>query len=415
MSQLSELSSEPDQDAFSETQTVSTRMGEPDVFGDEHQEDPADPGHNKRSYRLRFVLNNPTEPEVRHLESVLSRVGQRDCRITYLVYGNEVAPTTGTPHLQGYCEYRQSTWPQIRLVLGERFAFKSCKCSGESNARYCKKDGDYKEAGTIRVGQGKRSDLEGVAADVLAGNKRREIAMTHPEAYIKYAKGINMLIGCCEKPRTVKPWVLVFWGPTGTGKSTMALKLAKAAGTYFYKDHTKWWQGYEQQTTVIFEEFRSEQCTLPLFLRTHDFTEMTVETKGDSAQLKSAIHVLTTPFHPNDWYADVTTEDKRQILRRIDHIVHFPALTLGAGLPQLLGNMPDVPACLASFVSPTPWNHPPENPQRSPSPSALPDPAFEDIIEELARPPPLTRSYHMENPPIRQTNALTEVLEASDF
>ena len=71
MSQVSSILSEPDQDAFSQTQTVSTVSGgEPDVFPEEGAEDPADPGHGKRSYRLRFVLNNPTVDEIRSLSSL---------------------------------------------------------------------------------------------------------------------------------------------------------------------------------------------------------------------------------------------------------------------------------------------------------------------------------------------------------
>ena len=60
------VTEQPEVINLSEVETVSSRMSEPDVFGDQHREDPADSRHNKRSYRLRFVLNNPTESEIRH-------------------------------------------------------------------------------------------------------------------------------------------------------------------------------------------------------------------------------------------------------------------------------------------------------------------------------------------------------------
>jgi len=40
-----------------------------------------------------FTLNNPTPEERNALASL-------EC--VYIVYGNEIAPTTGTPHLQGF-------------------------------------------------------------------------------------------------------------------------------------------------------------------------------------------------------------------------------------------------------------------------------------------------------------------------
>ena len=42
-----------------------------------------------------FVLNNYTEEDV-------ERLTKFPCR--YIVFAKEIAPTTGTPHLQGYCE-----------------------------------------------------------------------------------------------------------------------------------------------------------------------------------------------------------------------------------------------------------------------------------------------------------------------
>jgi len=44
------VAEQPEVINLSEVDTVSSRMSEPDVFGDQHQEDPADPRHNKRSY-----------------------------------------------------------------------------------------------------------------------------------------------------------------------------------------------------------------------------------------------------------------------------------------------------------------------------------------------------------------------------
>jgi hypothetical protein len=52
-----------------------------------------------------FTLNNPTDADKASLEALVPAI------IKYLVYGNEVAPTTGMHHLQGYAQ----TVKQYRL------------------------------------------------------------------------------------------------------------------------------------------------------------------------------------------------------------------------------------------------------------------------------------------------------------
>ncbi len=103
-----------------------------------------------------FTVNNWTDHDVLHLQLL----GESD-QIQYFVYGYELAPTTGTPHLQGFVSLPRprefstvsSLLPQCHL---ERAKGKPCQCRD-----YCIKGNDYEEYGQVpERNQGKRTDFE---------------------------------------------------------------------------------------------------------------------------------------------------------------------------------------------------------------------------------------------------------------
>lgn len=56
--------------------------------------------------------------------------------------GEEIAPTTGTPHLQGYVEFSKKLRP-FSLALPKQISWKKAKGNKKSNINYCSKDGKY--------------------------------------------------------------------------------------------------------------------------------------------------------------------------------------------------------------------------------------------------------------------------------
>lgn len=65
-------------------------------------------------------------------------------KVDWYVYGREIAPTTGAPHLQGMAWTKNpSTWGFLSKVMHVE------KCiSPTASVVYCKKDNDYFEMGT---------------------------------------------------------------------------------------------------------------------------------------------------------------------------------------------------------------------------------------------------------------------------
>lgn len=84
-----------------------------------------------------FTINNYNDDDIARLDSV-------DCQ--YIVYGREVAPTTGTPHLQGYVHFSagKSVSAARKLVKGH---LTPAKGTAEQNFDYCTKEGKFTERG----------------------------------------------------------------------------------------------------------------------------------------------------------------------------------------------------------------------------------------------------------------------------
>lgn len=58
------------------------------------------------------------------------------------------------------------------------------------------------------------------------------------------------------EPRKHVTNAVVLWGPTGLGKTAQICQNYDPAEMY-WKPHGPWWDGYEQQRVVVFDEFYS--------------------------------------------------------------------------------------------------------------------------------------------------------------
>lgn len=113
---------------------------------------------------------------------------------------------------------------------------------------------------------------------------------------------------------------MVLWGPTGTGKSRTAWKLA-GMGAYPKDPRTKFWDGYRDQTNVVIDEFRGA-IDLSHILRWTDRYPVIVEVKGSSTVLTATTLIVTSNLNPNLWYPNLDNESFMALLRRLV-VIHF--------------------------------------------------------------------------------------------
>lgn len=113
-----------------------------------------------------FTHNNYTPKDVTKWENV---------KCEYIIFGYEVCPTTGTPHLQGYVYFKNPrSFDAVRKEFkGAHFLIPDGPPSAQH--RYCSKDGEFYERGTLPMSQAQKGEAgrqawENVKALAIAGD-----------------------------------------------------------------------------------------------------------------------------------------------------------------------------------------------------------------------------------------------------
>lgn len=239
----------------------------------------------------------------------------------YMIAGKEVAPTTGTNHLQCYVYFnRRKTFAAVKkMVPGAHF--EPAWGSAEENRDYCMEDGDYVELGTLPDTTGGASGGKATARkyktciSLSKSGEFEKLEDIHPDqVWLHYHTMKRMSM---DNPKPVQAldkldneWI---WGEPGVGKSRLAR--LQNPGAYI-KLHNKWWLGYQNQDVVIYDDLdKSESNWIGAFLKTWaDHYPFPAETKGDGMLIRPAKIIVTSNYTPEDiWPQD---EELAKAVRR---------------------------------------------------------------------------------------------------
>jgi len=253
-----------------------------------------------RAVRWCFTLNNYTADEV---DSLVRNCSDRKV-VAYLVYGKEVGEE-GTPHLQGYIELSSKReFSTVKKLVGTRAHIEQARGSSQQASDYCKKDGAFKEYGAMMVGAGHRSDLDNIGKRVLAGESLESIADTDTAMYIRYHRGLRELANTLPSPKWRDVKVLVYYGPTGSGKTRAAMALN---GGDVFKMNTNtngtlWFDGYRGESVLLLDDYygwikHGELLTLL------DGYPYRCQIKGSYTWARWTTVVITSNKPPKAWYA----------------------------------------------------------------------------------------------------------------
>lgn len=235
-------------------------------------------GRNTNARRYCFTINNPS------IDPAFD-----DSILRYLLFGRERAPTTGTPHLQGYLECVKDTRiTRLHSIPGfESAHFLCARGTWKQNYDYCTKGGDFVEFGTHSAGKGTRTDLER-CRDILREKPNsdglRDILNEHPADLIRYHRGLEFAMNLLKpEPKpiecTLRDWqqelmdiieehqphprkIHFYVDPRGAaGKSFFARYLysLKPNDTLILSNakHDRLYHAYTGQARVIFDMTRS--------------------------------------------------------------------------------------------------------------------------------------------------------------
>lgn len=255
---------------------------------------------NAKSYAWVFTTNNPTELDIQ-------RTNDTEC--IYLIYGKEVA-STGTPHLQGYVRFKN----QVRFsYVQERFPnshLEIAKGSPESNVRYCSKEGDVFEKGRRPMSNSEKGESQKTAwKSYMEAAKEGRLDDIDEKVRIRYYRTFKEIAkDYMAKPADAED-VTGLWisGPAGCGKSRYARELAPDS---YFKLCNKWWDGYQNETSVIIDDMDKKHDVLGHHLKLWaDRYSFIGETKGGALFIRPQQIIVTSQYDIEDIWPDDETRD----------------------------------------------------------------------------------------------------------
>lgn len=243
----------------------------------------------------------------------------------WLNFQVEECPETKRWHYQGYFElWKQTTAKKaasfVSMPWGEGGHHIEARNGTAEQARnYCMKPesaipNTQESFGTWGNTPGKRTDLD----EAVKCQSITELAENHPKLLVKYSKGFERLFATRQKKRQEMPRVVIYWGPAGTGKSWAAVHSSN--DVFMAKGDLQWWDRYEQNHTVIIDEFEPEKVRIDFLLKLLDRYPLSLPTKGGFIEFNSPVIIITSHHNPEHWYP---ADRKPELWRRIAEIVEF--------------------------------------------------------------------------------------------
>ena len=285
---------------------------------------PADRETVKRTNRWCFTINNYGEYFPVFDEATME----------YMIFQEEIAPTTGTHHLQGYVRFKTAKQmlaakKAIAGASGLSPEMTPAKGTEEQNRTYCTKDeSKSRKPGTQphEFGvyspdsgkQGKRTDLENIAQQVIGGMAIRDVARENPVDFIRYHQGIHALAQLVTPlppvQRQVK--VICMWGPTGTGK-THRVRMAFPE-VFEVTPGRDPWGTYNGEKTILFDEFDYSKWTIQEMNRYLDKWRCNLSARYHDRFGGWTLVVICANSRPESWWpAEGNSLLKSAFLRRI--------------------------------------------------------------------------------------------------
>lgn len=259
-----------------------------------------------------------------------------DSFVSYGIIGQETCPTTGRCHLQGYvyCTSRIGFRSfQCKLGLPRSCHVEKANGTPLQNKEYCSKEGDIIEIGDFdscpvhnsRAGGSKKSASQRVH-ELWKRTRRIRDAFNEPASQAFSYNSIKLMemYAKYDDPRKVSEDTVVVtavYGPSGSGKSRYIESVT--SGKAYRPISYKWWEGYDGDRAVVFDDIRGDFCKFHELLKVLDIYPFRVETKGGSRQLRASCIFISSPKSPISLWGERTSEELFQLERRIHNLVEF--------------------------------------------------------------------------------------------
>lgn len=271
----------------------------------------------KKSRTWMFVINNYTDNDIQKVLTL-----SNDSKVRYCIVGKEIAPSTNTPHLQGYVRFVDAKTRRTVSKKIPRARLQIAVAGDEKNMKYCSKDNNLLVETGKPSEQGKRTDLDDIKKMILDGEKTLIDIQFECTNYQQMKMAETLYKGYnSTKKRTHETKIIWIYGPSGSGKSQWVAK--KYPDAWWSGENGNWFEGYDNQKVAVFDDFRADFCKFHVLLRLANGVPYTVNIKGSSRQWLPETICITTPYSPLEIYKNRTDEDLYQLIRRIKKLLHI--------------------------------------------------------------------------------------------
>lgn len=267
--------------------------------------------------RFCFTINNP-----------VVRIQEDHPDVRFLIYQKETAPTTGTPHYQGYIEIKKSvrfSWIHSNIGGMLTASLRVAAGTAADNIAYCSKP-ESREEGPWTFGtpgqQGKSDEMTNVKRKLDEGASDLEIAEDHFSTWVRHNRAFTLYKKLKSAQRNFKTKVVFLYGPPGTGKSSYIRDHSPDA---HWKDQTSWWDGYDGTADVAIDDFYG-WLPYSVMLRLMDRYPYDVEIKGAKVNFAPKVLYITSNKLPHQWWNEKVPYNHDAFYRRIDEIIYMPTL-----------------------------------------------------------------------------------------
>lgn len=151
----------------------------------------------------------------------------------------------------------------------------------------------------------------------------RDLADDHFGSFLKYQRGINAAKLAYAPKRMWAPSVVVYHGRTGAGKTRAVYDNLFSPEDVYVHPGGPWFDGYEGQPIVLFDDYAGSEFKLQYFLKLLDRYPMQVPIKGGFVSFIPQEIYITSNLNPNVWYSNANGEHVRAMFRRFTNVVWF--------------------------------------------------------------------------------------------
>lgn len=315
-----------------------------------------------------FTWNNYQETQ--GWSTTIETFAKNHCE--FVCYAEEKAPTTGTPHLQGYIALKgKKRLSTLKNMLDKKICFEKAKKCRLANYRYCSKEGkawvydsmtnfcgiiDKSDQSKLVKNHNKQkrtlTERLNQCIDLAKSGKMEEILTTHPDIYLKYKDKLDAIRLDTTKVERMylnneygnffKCHFLWLWGPTGTGKSYFCNILVLLLSAFmqawartfnieqrplrvYYKNKNKYWDRYNNEEIVIVEEASPEtmKVSAHYYKQWIDEYPFNPEIKGATINyIRPHFFIITSNYSLRQCFTDPATgnirmEDYEPLSRRL--------------------------------------------------------------------------------------------------